>query len=63
MAYERVFEGKTEHFVRQSEVDLASDAVWEPGEGDRIREQDREESKNEKPSTKTALSKVLSPNF
>jgi hypothetical protein len=61
IAYEKIFEGKTEHFVRKSEADLDSDAVWGPGQGDRIREQDREESKNREPSSKSALSKVLAP--
>ena len=59
MAYERVFEGKTKHFIPISEVDLVSDAVWEPGQGDRIRAQDLEESINRWPSMKLAISKVL----
>ena len=42
-----------------SEVDLVSDAVWGPGQGDRIRAQDLEESKNKQ----TALFEVLSSNF
>jgi len=63
VAYERFFKGKTRHFIPKSEVDLASDAVWEPGQGDRIREQDLEESKKRRPSMKSALSKVLIQNF
>ena len=63
MAYERFCKGKTTHFVLKCEVDLASDAVWEPGQGDRIRAQDLEESKHKSPSMKSALSKVLTPNF
>ena len=37
MAYERFYKGKTTHFVRKSEADLVSNAVWEPGQGDKIR--------------------------
>jgi len=59
IAYERVFERKTKHFIPMSEVDLASDAVWEPGQGARVRAQDLRESKNRKPSMRTALSEVL----
>jgi hypothetical protein len=63
MAYERFFEGKTKHFIPMSEVDFVSGAVWEPGEGDRIRAEDLEESKKKKPSMKSAILKVLTPNF
>ena len=63
MAYERVFQGKTKHFIPKSEVDLGSDAVWGPGEGDRIRAQDLEDPKNKKHSMKSALIKVLTLNF
>ena len=63
MTYERVFKKKKIHYIPLLEVDLVRDAVWEPGQGDRIREQDREESKNKKSSTKTALSKVLTLKF
>jgi hypothetical protein len=59
VVYERVFEGKTRHFIPKSKVDLKSDAVWEPGEGDRVRELDLEESRRKRPSMKTAFSKVL----
>ena len=61
MVYERAFKGKTKHFILMSEVDLVSDAVWGPGQGDRIRTQawDLEESKNKQ----TALFEVLSSNF
>ena len=61
--YERVFKGKRNIFIPISEVDLLSDAVWGPGEGDLIRAQDLEESKRRKPSMKSAISKVLTPNF
>ena len=63
MAYERFFKGKTNHFIPLSDVDFVSDAVWKPGQGDRIRAQDMEESKNKKPSMKSAILKVLTPNF
>jgi hypothetical protein len=62
MAYERL-KGTTKHFIPMSEVDFVSGAVWEPGQGDRIRAQDLEESKNKKPSMKSAIIKVLTPNF
>jgi hypothetical protein len=60
MAYEKVFEGKTRIFIPTSEVDLKSDAVWKPGQGALILAQDEEESKNEMPSMKLALSKSFS---
>ena len=63
MAYERFYKGKTTHFTSKSEVDLASDAVWKPGQGDERRAQDLEESKKEKPSMKKAFIRVLTPNF
>ena len=63
MAYERVFERKTRHFIPKPEVDLVSDAVWGPGEGDRIHAQDLEESKNRKPLMKSAILKVLTRIF
>ena len=63
MVYERFYEGKTTHFVPISKVDLASNAVWKPGQGDQIRARDLEESKKRKPSMKSALSIVLTPNF
>ena len=59
--YERVFKGKMRPFIPISEVDLLSDAVWAPGEGDRIRAKDLEEKRNS--SMKAALLEVLSPNF
>ena len=64
MAYERIFEGKTKHFILKSEVDLVSDAVWEPGQGqgDRIRAQDQKDSERKKSSMKEAISKVLTLN-
>jgi hypothetical protein len=63
MAYERFFKGKTKHFIPMSEVDFVSGAVWGPGQGDRIRAQDLEESKKKKPSMKLAIIKVLTLNF
>ena len=63
MVYERFYKGKTTHFVRKSEADLVSNAVWEPGQGDKIRAQDLEESNMKKSSTKTAIFRVLTPNF
>ena len=61
MIYERVFEGKTTHFVPSSEVDLVSDAVWGPGQGDLIRAQDQKDSENKVSSMKVAFSRVLKP--
>ena len=63
MAYERVFKGKKKCFIPMSEVDLKSDAVWGPGQGDRIRAQDLEELKNKKHSMKSAILKVLTRIF
>jgi hypothetical protein len=63
MAYERIFEGKTKHFIPMAEVDFETDAVWKPGQGDRIRAQDLEESKMKRPSMKLAIFKVLTQNF
>jgi len=62
MVYEKVFEGKTRFFIPTSEVDLKSDVVWAPGQGALIRAKDEEESKNEMPSSKLALSKSFSIN-
>ena len=59
--YERFYEGKTRHFVPKSEVDLVSDAVWEPGRGDQIRAQDQKESEEKESSMKLAFSRVLQP--
>jgi len=61
MIYERFCEGKTTHFVPTYEVDLASDAVWEPGQGDQIRAQDEKDSEKKVPSMKVAFSRVLQP--
>ena len=59
MAYERFFEGKTRHFLSELEVDLESDVVWGPGEGDLIRAKDKQESINKKSAMKRALSDVF----
>lgn len=40
--YEKFTLGKTSHFVLKSEIDFVSDAVWKPGEGEDVRERDRE---------------------
>ena len=61
MIYERFCEGKTTHFVPSSEVDLVSDAVWGPGQGDLIRAQDQKDSENKVSSMKVAFSRVLKP--
>ena len=61
MTYERVCQGKKTHFVPSSEVDLASDAVWEPGQGDQIRAQDQKDSEEKESSMKVAFSRVLQP--
>ena len=61
MIYERFWEGKTTHFIPKSKVDLASDAVWEPGQGDQIRAQDQKESEEKVSSMKLAFSKVFRP--
>ena len=65
MAYERVFKGKTRLFIPKSEINLLikSDGVWGPGQGDRIRAQDLEDSKSKKHTMKSAILKVLTPNF
>ena len=59
--YERFCKDKTTHLVRSTEVDLASDAVWEPGQGDQIRAQDQRESEKKVSSMKVAFSRVLQP--
>lgn len=59
MAYERVFEGKTRHFLLSSEVDLVSDVVWGPGGGDLRRAKDLQDSINKKHPMKRALSEVF----
>ena len=61
MIYERFCEGKTTHFVPSFEVDLASDAVWEPGKGDEIRAQDQMDSEKKESSMKIAFSRILQP--
>ena len=61
LIYERLFQGKTKHFIPKSEVDLVSDAVWEPGQGDRIRAQDQKDSEKKVSSMKLAFSRVLQP--
>ena len=61
MIYERFYEGKKRHFIPSSEVDLVSDAVWEPGQGDQIRAQDQRESEKRVSSMKVAFSRVLQP--
>jgi amino acid permease len=59
MIYERFCEGKTRHFVPSAEVDLASDAVWEPGQGDKIRAQDQQDSEKKESSMNLAFARVL----
>ena len=59
--YERSCKEKTTHFVRSTEVDFASDAVWEPGQGDQIRAQDQRESEKKVSSMKVAFLRVLQP--
>jgi hypothetical protein len=59
MIYERFVEGKTTHFVPLMEVDLKSDAVWEPGQGDEIRAQDQRDSEKKESSMKLAFTKVM----
>ena len=59
--YERFCKGKTTHFVPISEVDLASDAVWEPGQGVQILAQDLKDSETKESSMKLAFSRVLQP--
>ena len=56
MIYERFYEGKMTHFVPSSEVDLVSDAVWGPGQGDQIRAQDLKDSEMKMSSMKLAFS-------
>ncbi|KAH7921088.1 hypothetical protein BV22DRAFT_1020021 [Leucogyrophana mollusca] len=43
--YERVILKKQQHFVPLLDVDLDTDAVWKPGEGDPIRFRDHQERK------------------
>lgn len=63
LVYERFYLGKNQHFIPKCEVDLVTDAVWKPGEGDFIRAQDRKES-DEKKSVKSAFfARVLTLNF
>ena len=61
MIYEKFYEGKAILFVPSSEVDLVSDAVWEPGQGEQIREQDRKDSEKKESSMKLAFSRVMQP--
>lgn len=44
--YERFVLGRLNHFVPTSEVDFVTDAVWAPGDGDVIREHDKQERKS-----------------
>lgn len=39
--YEKFIMKKSLHFVPLAEVDFVTDAVWQPGEGDAVRERDR----------------------
>jgi len=48
LVYERFYLGKNQHFIPKCEVDLVTDAVWKPGEGDIVRAQDRKESDEKK---------------
>ena len=61
MIYERIYKGKMTLFVPSSEVDFVSDAVWEPGQGEQIRAQDRKDSEKKESSMKLAFSRVLQP--
>ena len=62
MIYERFYKGKKTHFIiPSSEVDLASDAVWEPGQGDQIRAQDQKDLEKKASSMKLAFSRVFQP--
>ena len=63
LVYERFCEGKKRHFISKSEVDLATDAVWKPGDGDKIRAQDHKDSDKKKSSMISAWSRVLAPNL
>lgn len=59
--YERFYLGKKQHFfIPASQVDLVTDAVWKPGEGDLVRAQDQKESDEKK--KKTFLARAT-PNF
>ncbi|KAF8804296.1 amino acid permease [Phlegmacium glaucopus] len=49
--YERFYLGKKQHFIPKSQVDLVTDAVWKPGEGDAVRAQDQKESDEKKKSS------------
>ncbi|KDR69445.1 hypothetical protein GALMADRAFT_1352458 [Galerina marginata CBS 339.88] len=41
--YEKFVTGKKYHLVLTAAIDFATDAVWRPGDGDAIRERDRQE--------------------
>jgi amino acid permease len=58
LVYERFYEGKKRHFIPKAEVDLATDAVWKPGQGDMIRAQD-EKNSDKSTTMKSALWRVL----
>ena len=60
--YERFYQGKKTHFIPKSKVNLTSDAVWKPGDGDKIRAQDREDSAKKSSSMRSAFLKVFTPN-
>ena len=59
LVYERFYLGKNRHFRPKHEVDLATDAVWKPGEGDMVRAQDNNlELDVNKSSMKSALART-----
>ena len=63
LVYERFYLGKDQHFIPKCEVDLVTDAVWKPGEGDIVRAQDRKESDVRKSVKSTFFGRVLILNF
>jgi len=43
--HEKLYEKRTNHFAPIFEIDFESDAVWKPGEGDAIRQQEKDQEK------------------
>jgi amino acid permease len=59
VGYEKFYLGKNQHFIPKFEVDLVTDAVWKPGEGDVVHMQDHKESDEKK----SFLTRVLPQKF
>ena len=61
--YERFYLGKKTHFISKLDVDFVSDAVWRPGEREKILAQDHKDSVDKLSSMKSALLSVMTPKF